>query len=145
MPVRVHDERQRVAAARELDLQAALADPQVRVRDGAEAPVAALLAQRLVQQREHAARLVLVDGAGAQRVAGERGHRGGVRALALHVADQRGPRPAAGLEEVVEVAAELDALAGRAEATAADRPGTSGRPPGRSERWRVWAIVRSRS
>ena len=86
------------------------------MRDRAEAPVAALLAQGLVEQRQDAARPLLVDGPGAQRVAGERGHRRGVRALALHVADQRRPGPAAGLEEVVEVAAELDALARGAEA-----------------------------
>ena len=56
-------------------------------------PVGDLLAQRAVQQRQHAAGAVLVGGRGAQRVAGERGHRGGLGALALDVADQR--RPAA--------------------------------------------------
>jgi len=53
-------------------------------------------------------------------VAGERGDRGGVGALALHVADQRRVGAAAGLVEVVEVAAELDPLAG---GTEADRGG----------------------
>ena len=37
-PVGMHHERQRVPAARQLDLEAAGADPQVRVRDRAEAP-----------------------------------------------------------------------------------------------------------
>ena len=88
----------------------------------------------------------LVGRAGAQRVAGERGDRGGVRALALHVADQRRPGAAARRVEVVEVAAELDALAGRA-GSGRRRTGRGRRAgaPGRSERWRVWAIVRSRS
>ena len=103
-----------------------VAEPQVRVGDRAEAAVAALLAQRLVQQREHAARAALVGRAGAQRVAGERGDRGGVGALALHVADQRRVGAAARLVEVVEVAAELDALAGRAEAHGRRQPGDLG-------------------
>ena len=91
-------------------------DLHVGVGDGAEAPVGDLLAQRAVQQREHAARAVLVGGRRAQRVAGERGHRRRLGALALDVADQRGPAAVAGAEEVVEVAAELDALAGGVEA-----------------------------
>ena len=115
--VGVHDERQRMAAARQLEADPVAPDPQVGVTDGAEAAlVAGLVAQRAVQQREDAGRADLVGRRGAHRVAGERGHRGGVRALALDVADQRRPRAVAGREQVVEVAAELDPLAGRPEA-----------------------------
>ena len=108
--------RQRVPAAGELEPHVAGDDLHVGVGDRAEAPVGDLLAQLAVQQRQHAAGAVLVGGGRAQRVAGERGDRGGLRALALDVADQRRPAAVAGAEEVVEVAAELDALAGGVEA-----------------------------
>ena len=49
----------------------------------------------------------------AQRVPGESGDRGGLRSLAAHVADHEPPRAFVDLEHVVEVAADLVALAGR--------------------------------
>ena len=98
-------------------------DVQVAVGDGAEAPVGALLAQRAVQQREHR-RAAARRPPRAQRVARQRGHRRGLGALALHVADQHRVGAVARREQVVEVAADLDALAGRPEAhRRADRPG----------------------
>ncbi len=48
---------------------------------------------------------------GADRVAGERGHRGGLGALAADVADHRDPLVLADAEQVVEVAAHVGALA----------------------------------
>jgi hypothetical protein len=62
-----------------------------------------------------------------------RGHRGGVRALALDVADQRRPGPVAGREEVVEVAAELDPLARGVEAHGGGEP-LDHRQPARPQR-----------
>ena len=123
-PVRVHDQRQRMAAAGQLEADAVAPDPQVGVTDRAEAAlVAGLVAQRAVQQGQDARRPALVGGRGAHRVARERGHRGRVRALALDVADQRRPGAVTGFEEVVEVAAELDPLAGGAEAHRGAEPG----------------------
>ena len=124
--VGVHDERQRVAAAGQLEPHVAGHDLHVGVGDRAEAPVGDLLAQLAVQQRQHAAGAVLVGGGGAQRVAGQRGDRGGLRALALDVADQRRPAAVAGAVEVVEVAAELDALAGGVEAHGGRQAGDGG-------------------
>ena len=115
-PSLVDDERQRVPAAGELEPDVAGHDLHVGVGDGAEAPVGHLLAQRAVQEREHAAGAVLVGGCRAQRMAGERRDGRRLGALALDVADQRRPAAVAGAVEVVEVAAELDALAGRVEA-----------------------------
>ena len=103
----------------------------VGVGDGDEAVVGALVAQRAVQQRQHGAGGVLVGGGGAQRVAGERGDRCGVGALALDVADEGGPGAVAGAEEVVEVAAEFDALTRRPEADGGAQPGHR-RQPARS-------------
>ena len=69
---------------------------------------------------------MLVGGRRAQRMAGERRDRGGLGALALDVADQRRPAAVAGAVEVVEVAAELDALAGGVEAHGGGEAGHGG-------------------
>ena len=147
--VGVDDERQRVAAAGQLEPHVLDRDLHVRVGDGDEAVVGALLAQRAVQQRQHGAGGVLVGGGGAQRVAGERGDRRGVGALALDVADQRRPAAVAGLVEVVEVAAELDVLAGRAEAHGGGQAGDVGQRAGaqaalQRARDRALALVEAR-
>ncbi len=111
----MHDERERMAAAGQVEVDPVAGRAQVRVGDGEEA-VVVLVVQGAVQQGEDAARAVLVGRRRAQRVAGEGGDGGRVRALALDVADDGRPAAAARAEEVVEVAAQLDALAGGAEA-----------------------------
>src|SRR6185295_20191482 len=62
----------------------------------------------------------------SQRVAGERRERGGVRALAADVSERDRPAAAAGLEDVVEVAADVVRLAGRPEARGDLEPGDVG-------------------
>ena len=53
-PVGVHDERERMAAAGDLQADVLDGDLHVGVGDGDEAVVGALLAQRAVQEAEHA-------------------------------------------------------------------------------------------
>ena len=102
-----------------------------------------------------AARPSRVQRRGAQRVAGERGDRGRLGALAADVADHQRPVAAAGREAVVEVAADLVAVAGgevaRGELDARDRGqlaagaasaaacGRSGRAPRTAARCRARA------
>ena len=137
-------ERQRVPAAAQRHPRAAGADRELAVGDGAEAVVVARVAQRAVQQRQDGARARLVCRGRAERVAGERGHRGGLRPLAADVADQRRDAVAAGAEEVVEVAADLDPLARRDETHGGREARDRGRLGGSSERWSTWAMWRSR-
>ncbi len=74
----------------------------------------ALVEDRLVEHRHHALGTVLPQRRGAQRVAHQRGQRGGVRALAADVADRQAPGRPVGAEDVVEVAADDHPVAGRA-------------------------------
>ena len=113
---RAQHERQRVPAAGERHAGAARVQLEVAEGDGAEAAVVARLAQRAVQMGEDGGRPRLVLGGRAQRVARERGDRRRLRALAADVADQRGDPAVARGEHVVEVAADLDPLAGGDEA-----------------------------
>ena len=75
----------------------------------------------------------LVRGGRAQRVARERGDRRRLRALAADVADQRRDAAVARREDVVEVAADLDPLAGRDEPHGDGEPGQR-RDPRRQQR-----------
>ncbi len=70
-----------------------------------------LAQQRVVEADELVARAQAGDGVRAQRVAGERRDRGRLRALAADVADDERVAPVALREDVVEVAADLVALA----------------------------------
>ncbi len=114
-------------AAARTAVDAVLARGQRRVHHRAEAVIEAVAQQRLVELGEHGPRASRVLGGGPQRVAGERGERGRLGALAADVADHEPPVAAAGREAVVEVAADLVALAGRAgSARRARRPGCAG-------------------
>ena len=86
-----------------------------------------LAKDRVVQELEDAARLALLDGGGAQRVAGEPGGRGRGGALADHVADDDGPASVVALEQVVEVAADQVALPAARKSTAVSIAGMTGR------------------
>ena len=82
---------------------------------GGEETVVGLLPQdRVVEQAEHAARRFPAEGCGPQGVPGETRERRRPGALPADVTDDRGPRASADLEDVVEVAADVVALARRA-------------------------------
>ena len=102
---------------------------ELRVGHRAEAAVAALLDERLVQEPQDLARAALEQRGGAHRVARQRGHGRGLGPLAADVADQGDPRVAAHAEDVVEVAAHLDPLAGRREPDRRRQLGDGGQGP----------------
>src|SRR3954451_5322879 len=104
-----------MASHRDAHAGALRAGLEVRVGDRAEAAIASLTQEGLVEDPEAVARQALLHRRGAPRVAGPCGHRGAVRPLPAAVPDHDGPA-AAGLEEVVEVAAHLGAFAGGVEA-----------------------------
>ena len=132
LAVRMEQQWEGMARARDGRVRAGLLDPEIRVRNGQELLARRLREQHLVQQREHVfGALGRPDRRRSQRVAGERGERGGVRALAADVSERDRPAAAAGLEDVVEVAADVVRLAGRPEARGDLEPGTSGRWGGR--------------
>ena len=106
----------------QIDARAAVGELDAGERDGHEAG-RALAQQRVVEAGEHVARAQPGDGVRAQRVAGERGHRGRLRALAADVADDQRPAAVALREDVVEVAADLVALARGAVARGQLQPG----------------------
>ena len=144
--VGVHDERQRVPAAGELEPHVRRGRPaggrRRRCRSGRRR--AARAARGAAASSTPLGR-VLVGGGGAQRVAGERGHGGGLGALALDVADQRRPAAVAGAGRGRR--SRRRARCPRRRRGSARRrpgPGTAGSAPGRSERCSVRAIVRSR-
>ena len=106
------DHRARMAAAGCGDADRAVVELQPHARERDEAP-GALAQHRRVEPAQDAGRGPVAHDRGADRVAGERGHRGGLGALAAHVAHDREPLALAGREQVVEVAADLVALAAR--------------------------------
>src|SRR5437899_2975600 len=67
----------------------------------------------VVEDRQRPARAPLLEGGGANGVAGQAGDGGRVGALPAHVADENSPRAVADVEGVEEVAAHLVALARR--------------------------------
>ena len=113
---RAQHERQRVPAAGERHAGAARVQLEVAEGDGAEAAVVARLAQRAVQMGEDGGRPRLVLGRRAQRVARERGDRRRLGPLPQTSPISAATRPSPAREDVVEVAADLDPLAGRDEA-----------------------------
>src|SRR5918995_1775029 len=103
-------------AGRKPDAGAAVELLEVGVGDGAEAAVAGVAPPRPLGEREAPAPGAGAEGGGAQRVASQGGHGGRLRALAADVSHHDRPAPAAGLEQVVEVATHLAAVAGVTEA-----------------------------
>ena len=102
-------------AARHREPDRRARDVEVHAGDRAEAVVGLLAAQHhLADPAQDRGRRAAADRRGADRVARQRRHRGGLGALALHVADDREPVAVGGREDVVEVAADLVALAGGA-------------------------------
>src|SRR5436309_15830369 len=74
-----------------------------------------VLAKRVIEKGQDAARTVLVDGSGSQRVTGQPCDCRRARTLPAHVADDDYPAAVAGLEHVVEVTANPIARANRSE------------------------------
>ena len=108
-------ERQRVAGADDLqDRAAVLLGPQLAVEEGQEAAAGALVEDGGVEAFQDRRAAEALAGQQAQGVPGEAGDRGGLRARAADVADGEAVGAVADREEVVEVAADLVALAGRA-------------------------------
>ncbi len=127
---RAHEQRIRVAAGGEADREAVAAALERRAADGDERGVGRLAPQRLVEEDEHRLRAVLARGDRAQRVAREAGQRRRRAALAGDVADGDQPALRAGLEEVVEVAADLAAVGDRVVADGDLEPGRLVEPLG---------------
>ena len=115
-----------MAAAGQHEDRAVGRDVEARERDRAEVRAGALAQQRVVEQAEDVAGVGALHGAGADRVAGQRGDGGGVGALAADVADDQRPAAVADLEEVVEVAADLVARPAARKRAATSRPGIAG-------------------
>ena len=109
--VGVDHDRRRVPAAGDRQPEPAAAQRlQPGEQRGQELARAALVEHRAVEGAEHRRGRFVRVGGRAHGVAGERGQRGGVDALAADVADRDAPRAVAERERVVEVAADLDAL-----------------------------------
>ena len=104
------DERRRVAARGEVDGDLAGVGVGLEGAEdgGAVAGVAAgvALVQHLVEGGQGGDGVGVVQGGGAQGVAGQRGDRGGPGALAAHIAEEEAAAFAVDGEDVVEVAAE---------------------------------------
>ena len=112
--VGAHQQRQRVAAGGDARLDAVGAAARARCRARVQKRLSSPPSRRIASLRssQHDLRAVGVQGGrGAHRVAGERGDGGGLGALAADVADHERPGAVAGREAVVEVAADLVALA----------------------------------
>ena len=103
----------RMAAEREGDPPAVTFAGEPQEHGGAEA-VGGVLVQNLVEGCEHRAGARLADAQRAHRVPDERGDDGGLVALAAHVAEGDDPVVGTDREHVVEVAADLGAVTGRA-------------------------------
>ena len=88
--------------------------PQLAVEQGQEAAAGALVEDGGVEALQDRGAAEALAGEQAQRVPGQAGDGGGLRARAADVADGEAPAAVADREEVVEVAADLVALAGRA-------------------------------
>ena len=88
--------------------------PQLAVEEGEEAAAGALVEDGGVEPLQDRRAAEALAGEQAQRVPGEAGDGGGLRARAADVADGEAVGAVADREEVVEVAADLVALAGRA-------------------------------
>ena len=115
--VGAQDRGQRVPAAGDGRARGRAREVEVQAGDRAEAAdeLGRLLAQhRLAEQPQDRRRRAPAHRRGADRVARHRGHRGRLGALAADVADDRVPLVLGGVEDVVEVAADLGALARRA-------------------------------
>ena len=113
--VRAQPQRQRVSGADHAQLGAAVRlRPQLAVEQGEEAAAGAFVEDRGVEALQDRGAAEALAGEQAQRVAGQAGDGGGLGARAAHVADGEAPAALADREEVVEVAADLVALAGRA-------------------------------
>ena len=82
-------------------------------RRGAEAAAVAEVEDRRVEPAQDGRRRDALPSEQAQDVAGQPGDGCGLGALAAHVADRHRPLPVGQVEDVVEVAADIVALAGR--------------------------------
>lgn len=109
---RLQPQRLGVTGRHQPHLQAGLHRRDVTVQQGQEAGPLALFQDRLVEPAQHGCHAVPLAGEQAQRVACQARDGGGLRAGAADVAD-REPPGLIGLEQVVEVAADLVGLAGR--------------------------------
>ena len=109
-------QRERMAPGRARQPGSPAGPVQARVDDRAQLALGALVAKRVVENGQDAARTLLVDGRGSQRVARQTRYGRRPRTLPAHVADDHRPAAVAGLEHVVEVAAHLVARADRSEA-----------------------------
>ena len=113
--VRAQPQRQRMAGADHLQVRAAvLLRPHLAVEEGQEAAAGALVEDGGVEALQDRGAAEALPGQQAQGVPGQAGHRGGLRARAADVADGEAVAAVADGEEVVEVAADLVALAGGA-------------------------------
>ena len=86
---------------------------QPRVDDGAERCLGILPEHGVVERPQHGARALLTHGRRPDRMPCQARDRRRIHAFATDVADHDRPIPLLRLEEVVEVTADLEALAGR--------------------------------